>query len=219
MTALEYISTMIEYMNENGMKDQCTQALSMEETVLVEQRHAFIFSFYTFESFFEFITHNFNCYELYQEVYQCFHKWYYQGKCDHICMYPGFFKNTDIYRYISCVNSCIYREDYRHEYNMEDDNRSYVCMNTFQSKIVVWYVLVQFDQHVYLEVFIRMPIICKQCMPYTKILTPLYDSEMKSTVENMHKKNRLTQCKATQTIDTFELCEPELKKSILRYLR
>ena len=204
---------MENYMEEHGMKEQYET-----EHLELEQREFAKFSFYTFQSFFEFMTKHFNCFYVEYDIYKSLYSWYKSGFCTPLCFYEEMLRNSGIYRYITSVSNCLLVNDNSHEYQLDEDNFVGIYMNTLHYKIVVWYEVVRDEETEYLDVIIRMPMFCSQCMPDSTTKKHLYHSEMVSKVETKQQEIRMNQCKATYELETYDLCEPKLKQTILQFL-
>ena len=210
MSAISHLREMIRYMKEQNIIEQYEYYL-IEET----DEDFFKFSFYDFESFYLFITQEFNCYKMSLGSHSYLKAWYENGYCSPLCLLPEFTKNNVLYRTIECVSNCLLVDDNDHEIDVAYEDMHALRMNTLKHKIVVWYKILYEDEED-LGVVIRMPMICKDCISYTD--KHLFHREMLSKVHTFQKNIRRDRCKATNTMEEYTLCEPMLKRKILQYL-
>ena len=137
-------------------------------------------------------------------------KWYENGDCSPLCLFPYCMKNTNIYTNVDCISNCVYVSDNEHEIPVDYEyDELPVSMYPLRYKIVVWYELVSENE---LTVVIRMPMLCKKCV------TVFSTNERYNFHREFHQYLRINQCKAIQLLEQFSLCEPKLKPYIFQFL-
>lgn len=214
MSVISNLLQMIEFMEKGGIKDQFERYIINEEEFSME---FFKFSFYNFESFYSFITQDFNFYVSCKSSYTYLHAWYSSGYCSPLILYPDWLKHKGIFRTVECINNCIMVDDNEHEYEIEFEDDMPLRLNSFGRKIVVWFHIYEEEDDRYeLSVAIRMPVICKECILHTNKST--FHSELLINRNKREKNIRLNYIKAIRNIEKYKLCEPMLKKHILNYL-
>ena len=211
MYAIHYLQEMIKYMERNGILHQYEYEIIEEED---DNREFFKFSFYDFESFFDFITQEFNCYTPF--AYHYLNAWYSYGYCSPLCVLPDFMRNETIFVNMECVSKCVMVDNNEHQLHIDYDDIHAVNMNALRYKIVVWYEIMDEDME-QLVLAIRIPMICKECVLNTT--KHVYYPEMLAKVEHLQQSIRLNCCVATDSIEKYTLCEPMLKRSILAFLK
>lgn len=180
-----------------------------------EHFNVFVFTFYTFDSFMDFITQPFNFYH--KNVYSFLKFWYINGICSELIIYDNFIKNKDIFINIECTSHCVFSNNNDHEYIVDRWLKSPFFVNPLQHKIVVYYELYTYeDGYEYIFVRIHIPTICKQCIPNAN--KHLYHHELVSKVETKIKHIQYIQYNAISTMHTFKLYEPMLTNVIWNYL-
>ena len=211
MSASSHLRDMIDYMKKHGIEEQYEIDYTEDDDIEVTK-----FSFYNFESFFDFITQEFNFYKKNPDSYQYLYEWYTKGRSLYH-LNGNWMKNTTLFRSIEFACTCLFIDNITFEYDIS--LHDHYGFHTFQYKIVVSYEFFDNDEdEEAVMVLIHMPVICKECMNKNTTNKNVYHSEMLSNVSTFQKNIQVYQCKATKRLEMYSLYEPMLKQNILKFI-
>ena len=193
------------------------------------------FHFYHFDTFFKFISSSFNFIHI--NSYIALKQWYEEGINNQYSFYLHWFINSKLYREIRFTSKCIYCND---SYTINPiDKIIFVCSHFGKNKLPLKYnfifdstndvigynmcplkhkIIVKYsriysntmlDNGIKVEVII--PMLCNGCVYFDFLKKHHYHLEF-------YEHIKINQCRCIQTLDTFLLSEPYIKKKIMQYL-
>lgn len=203
MRAEQAIIKMMEYLQSNQIHHAFENHMDLETDT-----DTYIFTFYSFETFFKFMTRDFNC--LRMKSYHMFKSWYKDGIINPNLIHPMSWSCNTCFVDINCVCICVNKNICQEVYIDTEYIRN-ISLTPAQGSISVYYEMINNDECI---VFIRIPMFSfpnVRLQPYMHDYTHTYHTELKEYFS-------FPRVKAVHNLKEYDLYEPCLEKHILKYI-
>ena len=195
MNAEQSIIKMMEYVQKYNIEHEFDTYVDSDMNTEITK-----FTFFSFKTFLDFITKDFNCYDIRSS--DTLKMWYMEGIGSPYLLYPKWLKHKDIFVDVNCISVSLNENI---DFYIDISMNGILKLRPLQGSISIYYELLNSEECL---VSIRIPMMSFIENPYEKIN---YHKEL--------KQNILINCfKATNLLNIFPLCEPNLKKMILNYI-